>query len=296
MIILNHDYSEKVQYDDTDYPIYRKYCALSSYPNYTAHSHWHDDIELIAVLFGEMQYNINGKVVTLRQGEGIFVNSRQMHFGFSSAKKECYFLCILLHPMLLCATTAYERDYVLPILNHGNLPFVHLHKDIPWQREIWNKIQLIYDVREETAAQMKTQIAFLSIWTTLYENMPPIEKKIKHLDGDLQIIKNMIGFIQQNYKDKISLSDIAASGVVGQSKCCKLFAKYLRQTPNLYLTQYRLNKSMFLLRCTDKTVTEIAVEVGFSNGSYYAEIFKKWVGKSPTEFRKNKESSKTERE
>ena len=103
----------------------------------------------------------------------------------------------------------------------------------------------------------------------------------------LSILKNMIGFIQQNYTVKISLADIAASGAVGQSKCCKLFAKYIGQTPNMYLTQYRLDKSTELLKNTDMTVTEIAHVVGFSGSSYYAEAFRKWSGKSPSEYRKN---------
>ncbi len=95
----------------------------------------------------------------------------------------------------------------------------------------------------------------------------------------------MIGFIQQNYAVKITLADIAAAGAVGQSKCCKLFAKYIGQTPNTYLMQYRLDKSTTLLNSTDMTVTEIANAVGFNGSSYYAEAFRKWYGKSPSEYR-----------
>lgn len=94
-----------------------------------------------------------------------------------------------------------------------------------------------------------------------------------------------IVLIQKNYKKRISLGDIAASGAVGQSKCCKLFAKYLGQTPNQNLTQYRINKSMDLLKTSDLPIIEIAGETGFSGASYYAEIFRKWTGKSPTEYR-----------
>lgn len=286
IMLLRDDDSEKVHYDYGDYPMYIQRAFLSSYPNYRAPSHWHDDIELIAVLSGEMQYNINGERVTLKAQEGILVNARQMHFGFSDSKEECEFLCILLHPMLLCVTPAYERDFVLPLINHDALQFVHLRTDIPWQRDICSRIKFIYSVKEKSAAQMKIQAAFMTIWTLLYENIPPADNGRKRQTGDLAVLKNMIGFIQQNYVKKISLSDIAVSGAVGQSKCCKLFARYLGQTPNLYLTQYRLNKSMELLKNTDMAVTEIAVETGFGGGSYYAETFRKWIGKSPTEYRR----------
>ena len=93
-MVVNDDYSEKVQYDDPDYPVMISRDFLSSYPNYAAPSHWHDDIELIAVLSGQMQYSVNGEIFDLCAGEGVFINSRQMHFGFSSDREECEFICI----------------------------------------------------------------------------------------------------------------------------------------------------------------------------------------------------------
>lgn len=286
LIELKDDRSEKIRYDYSDYPIYIRRGLLSEYPNYTAPSHWHDDIELIAVLSGEMQYNVNGEIMTLRKNEGILVNSRQLHFGFSSEHKECNFICVLLHPLMLCTTSAYERDFILPVLYNRNAAFVKLHADIPWQNEIYQSIQTMYAVKDEKVAPIKVQNLFLSIWIELYENIAP-EQRLKVQNADLSILKNMIGFIQQNYSKKISLADIAASGAVGQSKCCKLFEKYIGQTPNMYLTQYRLDKSMELLKKTDMTVTEIAEAVGFGGSSYYAEVFRKWCEKSPSEYRKN---------
>ena len=282
---LKDDRSEKVRYDYADYPIYIRGGVLSEYPNYAAPSHWHDDIELIAVLSGEMQYNVNGEIITLKENEGIFVNARQLHFGFSAQRKECDFICVLLHPLMLCATIAYERDFVLPLLHNRNAAFLKLSAFVPWQREVYESIRAMYAVRGEAAAPLKVQSLFLGIWICLYDRIAP-ECRQKVQDTDLSILKNMVGFIQQNYSVKISLADIAASGAVGQSKCCKLFAKYIGQTPNGYLTHYRLDKSTELLKSTDMTVTEISGAVGFSGSSYYAESFKKWIGKSPSEYRK----------
>ncbi len=292
---LKDDRSEKVRYDYTDYPIYIRRALLSAYPGYAAPTHWHDDIEFIAVLSGEMQYNVNGEIVTLNENEGIFVNARQMHFGFSTDKKECDFICILLHPLMLCATYAYERDFVLPVLHNRNAAYIKLNTDILWQKTIFENIKTMYSVRSEMSAVLQIQNLFLSTWLQLYENIPS-ESQSKNLNADLSVLRNMIGFIQQNYMGKITLTDIAASGAVGQSKCCKLFAKYIGQSPNIYLTHYRLDKSTFLLKNTDMAVTEIATTVGFNGSSYYAEAFRKWCGKSPTEYRtaSNKDQSFSE--
>ena len=289
---LKDDRSEKVRYDYTDYPIYIRRALLSAYPGYAAPTHWHDDIEFIAVLSGEMQYNVNGEIVTLNKNEGIFVNARQMHFGFSAEKKECDFICILLHPLMLCATYAYERDFVLPVLYNRNAAYIKLNTDILWQKTIFENIKVMYSEKGKRTAALKIQNLFSDVWIQLYENIPS-ENRQKKQNTDLSVLRNMIGFIQQNYTARITLADIAASGAVGQSKCCKLFAKYIRQSPNLYLTHYRLDKSTFLLKSTDMTVTEVAATVGFNGSSYYAEAFRKWCGKSPTEYRtaSNKDQS-----
>ena len=283
-MILKDDYSEKVQYENPDYPFIVRRCLLSSYPNYAAPSHWHNDIELIAVLSGQMTYNVNGKRISLRKEEGIFINSCQMHFGFSEQKEECEFLCILLHPVLLCTTSALERDFVLPVIHNHSLPFLHFHRDIDWQNAIFLQCKVIYEMKETPAAPLKIQAAFLKIWAFLYENME-LDTKEEAGDGNMMILRNMIAFIQQNYKNKITLSEIAASGHIGQSKCCKLFSGHLGQSPNLYLTQYRLKKAMELLKNTTKSITEIAVETGFGSSSYFAEIFRKNNGKSPGKYR-----------
>lgn len=284
LLDLKDDRSEKVRYDYADYPIYIRRALLSSYPNYAAPMHWHDDIELIAVLSGSMHYHVNGELITLQAHEGIIVNARQLHHGFSAAKEECDFICILLHPLMLCATAAYERDFVLPLLNNRNAGFIKLSDDISWQRAIYENIRHMYRIKDERAAPLKVQNLFSGIWIQLCEKISS-ESNPGIQNADLSILKNMIGFIQKNHAVKISLADIAASGAVGQSKCCKLFAKYVHQTPNAYLTQYRMDKSTALLKSTDMTVTEIAAAIGFSGSSYYAEVFRAWYGKTPTQYR-----------
>ena len=142
---------------------------------------------------------------------------------------------------------------------------------------------------KKKTAPLKTLASFARIWELLCENISadqnPAEKSIQK-NRDLSIVKDMARFIQENYMEKISLADIAAAGAVGQSKCCKLFARFFFQSPTMYLTQHRLTKSMELLLNTDLPIIEIALSVGFGSASYYTETFRKWMGKTPSEFRK----------
>lgn len=285
-IPLNQDYSEKVRYDSPDYPIYIRRGLLSHYPNHTAPNHWHEDLELIAVTSGEMEYNVNGEILRLGAGEGILVNSGQMHFGFSHRKSECDFICVLLHPMLLCSAGSYERDYLLPVTRNAGMPYLFLDPDVSWQEKILQRTRSFYQEREQETAPLKILAGFAEILGLLYTHMPKKETPELPRNQDLSILKNMTVFIHKNYEKKLSLADIASAGAVGQSKCCKLFDKYYSQSPVLYLNQYRLAKSVELLRDSDLSMIEISLSVGFHSASYYTETFRKWMKKTPSQLRR----------
>ena len=68
MAILRRDNSEIVKYNSTEVPIYLRGGRLSDYPNFSEIAHWHNDIELIALLDGEMQFNVNGNILPLSAG------------------------------------------------------------------------------------------------------------------------------------------------------------------------------------------------------------------------------------
>ena len=69
------------------------------------------------------------------------------------------------------------------------------------------------------------------------------------------------------------------------------FKEIINRSPNDYLVEYRIDKSIDLIMKTDMKMTEIAYECGFNGSSYFAETFKKIVGVSPREY-KNKEKKK----
>ena len=99
----------------------------------------------------------------------------------------------------------------------------------------------------------------------------------------------MIGYVQKNYPNKILLKDLSESGNCCKTKCTSLFQKYLNTSPMLYVNQYRLEKSISLLRNTGMSITEIAYACGFSNTSYFCELFHKYYGTTPGKFRGRKD-------
>lgn len=286
MIVLGNSF-ESVEYDRPDYPIYIRCDRLSSYPDYRAENHWHEDIELIAILSGKMEYHVGKESLLLREGEGLIVNSRQMHFGFSSSREECSFICIVINPKILSALPSYVDDYINPIIQNLNIPYLYLNHSEEWHEEALSTINRIYGLREEKAKELKILSAFSYLWSVIFENVDLAGVKEEN-SRDSEKVKLMVSFIEKNYQEKITLSDIARSGGVRESKCCKLFSSYLSLSPIMYLIGYRLNRSLPLLLSSDASITEVALEVGFSSSSYYAETFRKWMGRSPRQYRKEK--------
>ena len=71
-----------------------------------------------------------------------------------------------------------------------------------------------------------------------------------------------------------------------RSRMFDLFKAQTGRTPNDYLQRLRIEQAQEQLTQTDRTVTEIALATGFSSGQYFSTVFARYMGVSPTDFRK----------
>ena len=283
-IILNSDASENVAYNITNFPAYIKKGQLSSYPDFRAVSHWHDDLEFIVILDGQMAYDINGQKILLQTGEGIFVNSRCFHYGYSDTHAECLFICILLSPQLLSVNTYFIQNYLDPLIQNSHFPYQKLNPSIQWQNTILHDLKILYENNITKIQPFIILEKSVHIFRLLSENMnffPDYDKNTE----DILALTAMIGYVQKNYPEKLLLKDISSAGNCCKTKCTSLFQRYLNTSPMIYLNRYRLEKSIFLLRNTSMSVTEIAYMCGFSNTSYFCELFHKYYHTTPGKFR-----------
>lgn len=291
--IFNLDASETISYNNPLFPAYVGYGFLSCYPNYSGISHWHPDLEFILITKGKMTYNVNGELVALSEKNGIMVNSRQLHYGFSPEHEECEFICVLLSPELLQGNQWFYRNYVERLTNNTAFPYLYLSRD-GWQGDILDNINQLYasfckdggDTLLKDTLYFETLEAFCAVMKILYENLPRTQSVSKKESSDLLCLKNMISYIEGSFTERITLEDISLAGACCKSKCSLLFKKYLRDTPISYLTKYRLRKSLVPLSEPDSCITDIAYEYGFGGASYYCETFRKYYGMSPLKYKK----------
>ena len=296
---FNLDSSETVAYNNPLFPAYVRHGILSSYPDYSAVSHWHKDLEFIVIKKGSMTYNVNGELIDLPEGSGIMVNSRQLHYGFSAEHKECEFICILLSPELLSVNEWFYQNYIEPVTENSFYPYLYLRGE-EWEGQILEKLDKLYS---SFTMQTKHELPyfavlgeFLSIMKLLHDNLDVKNHGLAKTSNELTSLKNMIAYIEEHLAQHISLENIASSGACCKSRCSLLFKKYLHETPMTYIAKLRLQKSLATLLDTDKSITEIAYEYGFCGASYYCETFQKYYGASPLKYRKMQSYYRTFRE
>ncbi len=281
---LNSDASENIAYNHPDFPAYIEKGQLSSYPDFRAVSHWHDDLELILILDGEMSYDVNGQQIFLQAGEGLFVNSRCFHYGYSDTHTECLFLCILLSPLLLSVNTYFIENCLNPLIQNMHFPYQKLNPSVQWQNSILRDLEMLYETNKDSIQPFIILEKSVHIFRLLAENMNFFPEHDKNTE-DLLALTAMIGYVQKHYANKILLKNISSAGNCCKTKCISLFQTYLNTSPMVYLNRYRLEKSVFLLRNTAMSVTEIAYACGFSNSSYFCELFRKYYNTTPRKFR-----------
>jgi len=151
-------------------------------------------------------------------------------------------------------------------------------------------IQLLFTIYEEAANQKITDAYYAS--SLGYSFTMELYRYAHHLDLSTKAIPKSISkailFIKKNYYRPIGLDELVESSTISKYHFTRLFHKTTNMTPLTYLTKTRMDKAIKLLRNSDLSITEIAHTIGYSNGNYFAKVFRKQIEKSPTEFRNSK--------
>ena len=207
-----------------------------------------------------VNHSVNGEIIELNEGDMIFVNSAQLHYGFWEKKEPCEFLCVLFGIELLSAVP----DSVISKLIGNNSPsyIIFRSSDIE-DKTVIDRLTKLNTICEQQKDGYELSAVTLCYETasSLFERCTGTVKELHENSRRLSELHAMIGFIQGHYTEKLSLEDISASGQVCRSKCFELFKEFVGKTPVDYLNEYRISKSLDLLKTSDMNVTEIAEAV-----------------------------------
>ena len=285
LIVKNADGSEIVNYDDPTFPSYIHAGWIAPKVTWAHVPHFHEDIEILTVTEGTMAYSVNGKTLMLNAGDTIVVNSNQIHYSMCVNDSIARYVIFVVHPSILASTVKVEMEAVKPIIENPDISYIR-YRNINEGTEMIYKLML--DLPDMRLNAFKVTRQFMLIWEIIMRTCQTFGtiKEDQVVDSGRKPFKQMMNFIANNYKDKITLDQIASSASISKSHCINMFKRYVAESPMNYLAHFRARKCAEYLRSTDMNMEEISAETGFGGASYMAETFRKFFGKSPREYRK----------
>lgn len=249
--------------------------------------HWHYEVELLTVEKGRASCLVGEEQVELSEGFGLFVNSGILHRY--EACESGIVPNILFSPALFAEEKSliYEK-YVLPVLHSA--PCQVLDPKVAWQKEMLQIMSAIYKMQQEEKNELRTMRHVVQLWELLakYLEASPASSGVRHTDHRQAKLLVMMQYIHDHYSEPVTLEEIAGAAAVSKSSALNLFQAGIHSSPVAYLIQYRLKQAGELLYTTEKTVSAIAEEVGFSSAGYFCRKFREHYHMSPIEYRRVK--------
>ena len=91
--------------------------------------------------------------------------------------------------------------------------------------------------------------------------------------------------MDRDYALPLDVPKLASVACVSEAHFIRTFKATFGETPHRYLQRRRVERAMYLLRTSDRSVTDVCMEVGFSSLGTFSRTFRDIVGETPSQFR-----------
>ena len=252
--------------------------------------HWHEELEVLVVSEGSVLAAAGGEKYRLETGEGLFINAGVLHGDWPLNTGACRLHSMVFHPRLVGGSpdSVFWQKYLQPLLTDPSRPCAVLRPRVEWQRTAIEAMEQAFRavVNEVPGYEFKTRAALSELLFQLESHAPAVQAMPKKALRSADRIKTMLQFIQEHYTEEVSVEQIAASASISPSECLRCFHDMIGTTPNQYLRDQRAQRAAELLCGTGLRVSEIALQCGFQDASYFARAFRQVYGCGPTEYRR----------
>ncbi len=252
--------------------------------------HYHDYTELLFGLNGTAQVYIGNRTLQLQPETLVVIQSGDAHdVRFLNAPCE-YIVVKFLPEMLISAEqTGAEFGYALSLMEQSQDRQSFFSADELDRTEIpsvlrrmmseWGDKKFGYEL--SLRADVTRIILFL---LRHWEEKSPL-CDLSTQAGDRRLAQTALSYIRENYAEvcERDVADICGISPIGVSR---LFARVLKCSFPDYVCSVRLREAEKLLLTTDMSVTDIAMQVGFSTSAYFIAKFREEKGTTPYKYRK----------
>lgn len=269
--------------------------SISIFDNYIGigkkdlYLHCHNCMELIYIECGKGFFYVDFQEFTVGAGDFILILPNQLHSGKSKPHNEMHCKAIVfdLNQLKEGKIDYIYKKYIYEFISHTIVPKTLVQRNDSLHHDLANNFFTIYDefFAKKEAYECFIKGALFNILGILYRNSEKYILPYSSKKQDLTKIRLALQFISENYNKSISIDDLAS--ITGYNKYYLMH--FFKNVTDLTITQYinmiRLDKAAQLLLNSNLSITDISIQVGFNNISYFIKQFTKRYNKTPKKFR-----------
>ena len=266
---------EHVNSASADYPFLVHHNNIKYIP------HFHNETEIVLVEDGELELTLDHNVTTLKKGEIAIIPCKVIHNLYT--KKN-------------------SKTFVIKLFPIVNLEEVRLKSYILSEKDTLytELLQLIQNIINENTAKEKEYAIAVNIYAqqiflfVLRKLKQPLNTRNKtRITKESNFLKEINLYLEENYKNSISLEEISKQSGLTKSYFCRYFKTVTGTSFWNYYTLFRLEKAIELInKDNGKNLISVAMESGFNNVRSFNKSFKEYYLKTPSEYKKQRQISK----
>lgn len=251
----------------------------------------HDVFEMVYVKKGNAVFEIAGQPAAIGPNDIVIIKPNQPHKLIIKSQPGCEF--IVLHfgfsnQKNIEFSEVSLEDFLNFVKGKESGAFITLK--VSQKNEIITLLNRILKERENTeiGSDFLNRLMVLELFVFISRALKmEWENSIKYKSPKLkELIQISVKYIRNNYERDISLGDIAKFVFLSPSYFTRAFKDEVGISPINYLLKVRIERAKELLAETDAKISNIALNVGFSNQQRFNEIFKKYTKQTPLQYRK----------
>ena len=246
--------------------------------------HSHKELEVMYVIEGACLIETKDESFHLKKGEFVFIDNLVEHrLNVSEPCKminiEFYFTHT--NKMIVSMKHLIEQSQHLQQLIEMEQPYIILkHSD-----EIDRLLKMIIF---ESDQQNRDDLVSLMIGQLLI-HLARLGVKTKEAQSQMYIVnkyvEETIQYMHYSYEKDIKVQDLADAVNVHPNYLHRIFKQVMNESIIEYLTKLRVRQAKVLLRDTNLSIIEITHKVGMNSSQYFSQVFKRYVGCTPRDYR-----------
>ncbi len=246
-------------------------------------------ILVVLCIEGTARYTVDTQEHKIGKNDIVIISERHVVDAYT-VSHDWKGLCMLMSVNFFYQAMQGVRDMSTLFLFSRNYPQVHLS-----QREANIFSDYFYLLQKKTADTRNhfrrevAQTLFLAMFYELSDVILRVQESTGHRQKSrtTEIFTNFIKLVEANYKSERRVGWYAGELGITPKYLSEIVREMSKRTPNEWIDSCVTLELRLLLRNTDKSIKEIADELGFSNQSFLGKYFKEHVGMSPSQYRKS---------